>query len=165
MPLYLHRRVQCESSSSIQNSPIPSLRPDEGAAPITCVCGGVSWFASRSCCWRYPWRRRQARAQGEASISGSVTDATGSAIPHATIRIINTEKGAVRTILTDGAGRYEAPLLAVGHTRFPPKRPASTRRSSSVSLVLGQHANVDLTLSVAGIHQTVQVEAARSRPM
>ena len=106
------------------------------------------------------------RAQGEASISGLATDATGSAIPQATIRIINTEKGAVRTILTDDAGRYEAPLLAVGTYEVSAEKAGFSTAKRSVSLVLGQHANVDLTLSVAGIRQAIQVEAAaRSRPM
>ena len=108
-------------------------------------------------------RRRCVRAQGEASISGVATDATGSAIPQATIRIINTEKGAVRTILTDDAGRYEAPLLAVGEYEVSAEKAGFSTAKRSVSLVLGQHANIDLTLSVAGIRQTIQVEAAAFR--
>ena len=103
-------------------------------------------------------------AQGEASISGVATDATGSAIPQATIRIINTEKGAVRTILTDDAGRYEAPLLAVGTYEVSAEKAGFNTAKRSVSLVLGQHANVDLTLAVAGIHQAIQVEAAPFAP-
>jgi hypothetical protein len=54
------------------------------------------------------------RAQGDASISGFVADATGSAIPRTTIRITSAENGSVRTIFTDDAGRFDAALLAVG---------------------------------------------------
>jgi hypothetical protein len=97
-------------------------------------------------------------AQGEASISGVATDATGSAIPQATIRIINTEKGAVRSIPTDDAGRYEAPLLAVGTYEVSAEKAGFNTAKRSISLVLGQHASVDLTLTVAGIHQTIVVE-------
>ena len=100
------------------------------------------------------------RAQGEASLSGLVTDATGSAIPHATIRIVNTEKGAVRAIFTDVAGRYEAPLLAVGTYEISAEKSGFITAARKVSLVLGQRANIDLPLSVAGIRQVVQVEAA-----
>src|ERR1019366_3873400 len=57
------------------------------------------------------------RAQGEASISGKVTDATGSAIPHASVKIISTEKGSVRTTGTDEAGNFYAPPLSVGKYR------------------------------------------------
>ncbi|MGO8788549.1 MAG: carboxypeptidase regulatory-like domain-containing protein [Terriglobia bacterium] len=104
------------------------------------------------------------RAQGEASISGVATDATGSAIPQATIRITNTEKGSVRTILTDGAGRYEAPLLAVGQYEVSAEKTGFSTATRSVLLVLGQHANIDLTLAIEGIRQTVQVEAAPFAP-
>ena len=99
-------------------------------------------------------------AQGEASISGVATDATGSAIPRASIKIVNTEKGAVRTMLTDDAGRYEAALLAVGTYEVSADKTGFNLAKRSVALVLGQHAIVDLTLSVEGIRQTVQVEAA-----
>jgi len=106
----------------------------------------------------------QVWAQGEASISGFATDATGSAIPRATIRIINTEKGTVRTILTDDAGRYDAPLLAVGTYEISAEKAGFSTVKRSVALTLGQHASVDLTLSVAGIRQTIQVEAASFAP-
>ena len=99
-------------------------------------------------------------AQGEASISGVAADATGAAIPRATVRIINAEKGSVRTTLTDDAGRYEAPLLAVGAYEVSAEKAGFTTARRTVTLVLGQHANIDLTLIVAGIHQTVQVEGA-----
>jgi uncharacterized protein YdgA (DUF945 family) len=95
-------------------------------------------------------------AQGEAAISGVATDATGSTMRGATIRITNTEKGTVRTILTDGAGRYEAPLLAVGTYEVSAAKAGFNTSKQSVALVLGQHANVDLTLSVAGIQQAVR---------
>ena len=100
------------------------------------------------------------RAQGEASISGLVTDATGSAIPRATVKIVSTETAATRAVLTDDAGRYEAPLLAVGAYEISADKTGFTTAKRSVSLVLGQSAEVDLTLSVAEIHQVIRVEAA-----
>ncbi len=104
------------------------------------------------------------RGQAEASISGLATDATGGAIPQATVRIIDTEKGAVRTVLTDGAGRYVAPLLAVGTYEVSAEKASFNTVKRSVSLVLGQHANVDLTLPLAGIRQAILVEAAPFAP-
>ena len=104
------------------------------------------------------------RGQGEASISGLATDATGAAIPQATVRIINTEKGAVRTLLTDEAGRYEAPLLAAGEYEVSAEKAGFNTVKRSVSLVLGQHANVDLTLPLAGMRQAILVEAAPFAP-
>ena len=99
------------------------------------------------------------RAQGEASISGLATDATGSAIPGATIKIINTETGGVRATSTDAEGRYDAPLLAVGEYQISAEKSGFNTAKRSVALVLGQHASVNLTLNVAGIRQAVQVES------
>ena len=100
------------------------------------------------------------RAQGEASISGKVMDASGSAIPHASIKIISAEKGSVRTTGTDEAGNFYAPLLAVGKYRVTAEKDGFNTVEQEVSLVLGQRASLDLTLAVAGIHQAIQVEAA-----
>ena len=102
------------------------------------------------------------RAQGEASLSGLVADATGSAIPHATIRIVSAENGSVRTIVTDDAGRFDVPLLAVGKYEVSTEKTGFSVAARSVSLVLGERAHIDLTLSVAGIRQVVQVEEVAS---
>jgi hypothetical protein len=99
-------------------------------------------------------------AQGEASISGIATDATGSAIAGATIKIVNMEMGTARTIVTDEAGRYEAPLLAVGTYEVSAAKTGFSTAKRRISLVLGQHASLDLTLAIAGIHETVQVEGS-----
>ena len=99
------------------------------------------------------------RGQGDASISGSVTDTTSSAIPQATIRIANKETGAARTVITDDAGRYEAPLLPVGSYEVTASKGGFNTARRNISLVLGQRASIDLTLSVAEVRQTIQVEA------
>src|ERR1700676_3771116 len=49
-----------------------------------------------------------AHAQGAASIGGTIVDASGSAIPKASVKVTNVETGAARTLVTDEAGRYEA---------------------------------------------------------
>src|SRR6185312_15397481 len=54
-------------------------------------------------------------AQGEAEISGIVTDTQNGAIPGATVKVENTETGAVRNLTTDDAGRYDVPLLPIGN--------------------------------------------------
>ena len=84
-----------------------------------------------------------ARAQGEASVSGTVTDATGSAIPHVAVKIINTETGATRITLADDSGRFEAALLAVGPYEVTADQAGFSQAQRTVSLVLGQHATVD----------------------
>ncbi len=99
------------------------------------------------------------RAQGEASISGKVTDATGSAIPHVSVKVTSEEKGSVRTTGTDESGNFNVPLLSVGEYRVTAQREGFATVVEEVTLVLGQRANLEFTLEVAGIHQAVQVEA------
>ena len=99
-------------------------------------------------------------AQGEASISGKVVDATGSAIPHASIKIISAEKGSVRTTGTDEAGNFYAPFLEVGEYRVTAEKDGFNKVEQEVTLVVGQRANLNLTLAVATVHQAIQVEAA-----
>ena len=51
----------------------------------------------------------------EATIVGTVTDASGSAIPGVTITITNTDTGLTRTSVTNDVGQYVAPSLRIGH--------------------------------------------------
>ena len=48
------------------------------------------------------------------TISGTVADQTGAAVPGASVAIKNVETGIVRRLVTNEAGRYEAVALPVG---------------------------------------------------
>ena len=71
-----------------------------------------------------------AHAQGDASIAGVVTDASGSAIPRAaSVKVENTETGTVRNVATDSrGGRYLAPTLPVGSYNVTVARRAVFKR-------------------------------------
>ena len=98
-------------------------------------------------------------AQGEASITGSVTDATGASIAGAKVKIRNLETGAIRTLVTDPSGRYDASLLGVGKYEVTAEQSGfRTELKTGITLVLGQRATVDLKLTVGEIQQTMQVE-------
>ncbi len=99
------------------------------------------------------------RAQGEATISGKVTDAQGAAVPHASVKVTNVDKGSVRVTGTDENGDFNVPLLNVGRYRVTIERSGFDPAIQEVTLVLGQHANLELKLEVAGLHQAVQVKA------
>jgi hypothetical protein len=98
-------------------------------------------------------------AQGEASISGIVTDSTGASIAGATVKVKNLETSSIRTLVTDGAGRYDASLLGVGKYEVTAEQTGfRTERKTGITLVLGQRAAVDIKLAVGEVQQTVQVE-------
>jgi hypothetical protein len=49
-----------------------------------------------------------------ASIQGTVTDASGGAVPEATVQVRNIGTGAGQTTATDSSGRFTVSDLAVG---------------------------------------------------
>src|SRR5581483_11136259 len=60
-------------------------------------------------------------AQSTGTIQGTVTDASGAAIPMATVTIHNQNTGEERTTTTDSAGLYAAPSLPAGTYRIEVK--------------------------------------------
>ena len=102
-----------------------------------------------------------ARAQKtDASLSGIVQDVTGSAIQGATIRINSLETGTERDVETDSDGRYHAPSLAVGRYELTADKTGfRTEHRTGITLVVGQQAEVNLTLRVGDVHQTVEVSS------
>ena len=105
-------------------------------------------------------------AQEDASIQGTVSDSSGAAIPGVAIQVKNLETGALRNLLTDEAGYFDAASLPVG--RYAIKAEKSGFRGvekTGISLVLGQRETVDVVLQVGDVRQTVQVESAPTAVM
>ena len=102
---------------------------------------------------------RMARAQGEASINGAVTDTTGAIIAGAIVKVKNVEIGTVREIVTDNLGRYDAPSLAVGKYEVSAEQAGfRTEVKTGITLAIGQRADVNLMLAVGGVQQSISVE-------
>lgn len=97
-------------------------------------------------------------AQGEASVSGTVLDATGSGVPEVAITVRSSETGFTRRVLTNGIGHYEIGLLSVGtYDVAAEKTGFRTQSKKWIPLVLGQHAGVDFTLDIGEVKETVEV--------
>ncbi len=94
-----------------------------------------------------------------ASIAGIIRDASGAALPGASVTIENIETGAVRRLETDAAGRYAAPSIAIGKYRVSASQPGfSSQTKTGIDLVVGQSIAVDLTLAVGDFKQAITVE-------
>ena len=97
-------------------------------------------------------------AQGEASIWGVITDSSGALIPAATVKVENVETGAVRDLVSDTEGRYDATLLAVGNYRVTvEKNGFQAETKTGITLVVGQRAQVDVALGLTQLQQSVTV--------
>ena len=94
------------------------------------------------------------------SISGSISDASGAKISGASVRVVNSETGTERRLVTDGNGRYAAPSISVGtYDVIVTDAGFSTKERKGVSVTVGQSSEVDLVLTVGEVAQDVVVEA------
>jgi hypothetical protein len=101
-----------------------------------------------------------ARAQEDASISGHVVDTTGAAIAGAAVKIRNVETGSERNLITDEAGHFSAPSLSVGRYDVTAlKEGFRTDTKTNITLAVGQREEINFTLQVGDVHQTVEVPA------
>jgi hypothetical protein len=93
-----------------------------------------------------------------ATLSGTVTDASGAAVPNAHVSIRNTATDVAREVTADAAGFYTAPNLLPGNyeVRFSAAG-FSTQVNSSVDLTVGAQQVLNATLRVGQISQQVTV--------
>src|ERR1700722_958591 len=86
-------------------------------------------------------------AQTEATITGTVRDASGAGLPAASLTIKNVETGAARRIVADPDGRYAAPALSVGQYEISASLTGFAEETKTgITLVVGQQISVDFTL-------------------
>ena len=98
------------------------------------------------------------RAQVFAELSGTVRDQTGATIANASVSAKNTDTGALRSIVTDGEGRYRFPAMPVGQYEIRGAKPGfSEEVRTGVRLVVNQSATVDMTLPLGESSQQVTV--------
>ncbi|HEV2419708.1 MAG TPA: carboxypeptidase-like regulatory domain-containing protein [Terriglobia bacterium] len=99
------------------------------------------------------------QAQIEASITGTVTDNSGAAIPGATVTVTNIENGFARQVKTDAGGRYDAPSLPLGRYDVTAETTGfKSEVKTGLTLVVGEKALVNLTLQVGEVKQVVTVK-------
>jgi len=93
------------------------------------------------------------------NISGTVRDAQG-VVPGATVKITNIDTKVSQTLVTNGAGYYEAPLLNPGGYDVSVQMPGFKSASrSNIVLGVGAQVNVSFTLEVGAITEEVKVTA------
>jgi protocatechuate 3,4-dioxygenase beta subunit len=82
-------------------------------------------------------------AQGEttSAIVGQVSDASGGAVPNATVTVTDESRGVSRTLVSDSTGQYAAPGLTPGTytvtvTGTSPGVASEAAHSAQVTLVV-----------------------------
>jgi carboxypeptidase family protein len=98
------------------------------------------------------------RAQVSASIKGTVTDASGAAVPSASVKTKNIETGAIRTTITANNGMYLLLALPVGEYEVKVAKPGfQEAMRSGIHLVVGEEAEVNVSLQVGSVATEVSV--------
>ena len=103
-------------------------------------------------------------AQGQVSssaVSGTVKDASGAAIPQATIVATDRATGVKTRATSDGAGQYSLPFLPPGPYNLVVEH-AGFKRYEAQNLLLsaGDHPTIDIPMAIGASQQTVEVTAA-----
>ncbi len=97
-------------------------------------------------------------AQSTGSITGTVSDATGAAIPEATVTVKSPETGLSRSTQTNSSGNFAFPDLAIGSYTMEISKPGfETQKRSATQLLTGQTVGLDLKLTVGTRTESIEV--------
>jgi iron complex outermembrane receptor protein len=102
-------------------------------------------------------------ANGQASLTGVVTDPTGAAVPKARVHATNTQTGEVRGTLADPSGRYLIQRVPAATYRITVAAPGFEESSREVAVAEGQSAQADFQLEIRSIAQVVTVTEPTER--
>lgn len=93
------------------------------------------------------------------NIVGTVTDANGAALPNTSITITNTQTNAVRTVVSDSEGNYNAPNMPIGIYQIAAELQGFKRSVlNSVQLAVNQTARLDITMEAGNVAEQVVIE-------
>jgi hypothetical protein len=94
-----------------------------------------------------------------ATVGGRITDAQGGAVPGATVTARQTETGVSAGSTTDNAGRFRFPYLRVGPYDLLVSAPGFDPWRQTLVLNAGAAFEIPVELSVAGLSESVAVQA------
>src|SRR5439155_24766111 len=110
--------------------------------PLLCMALAVSGVAG-------------AQSSYTAAVRGVVTDASGGAIPGATVTVTESDRNVPHTVTTDNAGRYVVTALPPGeYTLSVELSGFKTYTHTNIPLAVQQQATFDVSLEVGEVAET-----------
>src|ERR1700690_3014703 len=92
------------------------------------------------------------------SITGTVTDATGAAVPAVQVTLTNSATGATQTVTTGADGLYSFVNLNPGEYRIDAEKANFKRfKREHINIEVQQSARIDVAMQVGAVSQTVEV--------
>jgi Carboxypeptidase regulatory-like domain len=102
-----------------------------------------------------------AYGQATGSISGTVTDVSGSAVPGAKVTVTAPATGLSRSSNTNDNGEYIVPLLGVANYNIQVELQGfQTATANDIRLQVDEHRELDFKLSPASVQTSVEVSAS-----
>src|SRR5580658_1922062 len=99
-----------------------------------------------------------------ATLLGTVTDASGAVVPSASVQVTNVATGVRQMVTTDSQGRYTVVDLIVGNYEVQASAAGfQTVIRKGITTIVGSQLVVDVALSPGQQQQTVTVEAQASQ--
>jgi hypothetical protein len=96
-----------------------------------------------------------------ATLGGTVSDASRALIPGVTVTATNTQTGIVTTVITNETGAYQFASLQTGLYKVSAELPGfQTQTYNDVTLGVGQQVRLNFTLQVGNQAQSVEVNIA-----
>jgi len=96
-----------------------------------------------------------------ATVVGTITDPSGAPVPNATVTAKDNDRGVEFSAKTNETGSYNITRLPVGNYTVKASAPGfQTAVFPPFTLVLNQHARVDVALKVGQVSETVEVTGA-----
>jgi hypothetical protein len=101
------------------------------------------------------------RAQTDTGrVTGTVSDATGSVLPNATITLINVDTGATQSRKTGGDGSFSFPALVRGHYRIETAASGFASETQEFELQVQQVDSIAFSLKPGTQNTTIDVTGA-----
>ncbi|MGO9640338.1 MAG: carboxypeptidase regulatory-like domain-containing protein [Candidatus Acidiferrales bacterium] len=95
-----------------------------------------------------------------AQVGGQLTDPSGAAVPSATVKMIETERGVSHDTTSDADGRYILPGLPVGPYRLEVSKTGfKTYVQSGIVLQVNDHITLNVSLQLGAVSESVVVSS------
>lgn len=125
--------------------------------------GGMSWIVRASALAAVLVALVGLPAAGQettGTITGNVLDASGGALPGATVTLTHVATGRAWEVVSTETGRYTAALLPPGEYRITATLAGfRTAALTGIRVSVNDRLEIDLTLAVGGVTETVEVTA------
>ena len=97
---------------------------------------------------------------GAATLTGTVADATGAALPAATVTVVAASTSLSRTVVTTSNGGYMVPALPPGAYRVQVNAGGfKPLTRDGIRLATGETIQLDLTVEVGGVSEGITITA------